>query len=261
MNIGYVFEGTEEPFALTDLRQQIERAKYSICVTAIPIQGPLFESLEQNNHDLQLFLLDASLCQPLAEESHHLSDEVRRYLWRDVLMHFDKGYWSRSYFHQGLQSALSKKGLSFKVDGQILLFGAEKVSFSGFWTMAKFGFKKYTLVEESQEKADFFLQQVNGLMLAGQIQVIHPRQIPLLPGVFSVALNSFSIETENQYTDELSYFNYLQKGGVFVDLVEKDQRSLLLESDKIGALRVDYKEIIVERNRVFLQKLLSGDVR
>ena len=91
-----------------------------------------------------------------------------------------------------------------------------------------------------------------------QIDILKDTDLTLQPCDGSILINTIFSADEIQQVQNLTYLNFLKKGGVVVDLTESGYPDLLTEAENINLTRISGSRLWAERDFDFLTSIFGG---
>jgi hypothetical protein len=162
-----------------------------------------------------------------------------------VFLYFKENeYCPKLLLRECLHSAILHKHsqLSAREGGLIVGSGIEaKIAAS---ILIELGFNHITFVENEESLSKNFIQELKSSYFGVNIELLPPYKVILLPGVYSVIINTWDIAKESELLTDLLYFNYLKDPGLVINLkTPPDQDLLIEEAQAINEKTIQKKEI------------------
>jgi hypothetical protein len=171
----------------------------------------------------------------------------------DFLYIRNKEYWPKLVMREGLHSAILHKHsqLSAREGGLIVGSGTEAKMVASI--LIELGFRHITFVENDSNIPKNFIEELKLNYFQINIEVIGPDKVILLPGIYSVIVNTWDNVTGSDLLTDLLYFNYLKEPGLVINLKKiEGQDSLIEEAQAINEKTIQRKEIdiFIELNSI-----------
>jgi hypothetical protein len=162
----------------------------------------------------------------------------------DFLYFKNKENWPKLVLREGLHSAILHKHpqLNAREGGLIVGSGHEaKIAAS---ILVALGFSHISFVENEEKIPKNFIEEMKLTYFRVNIEILSPDKVILLPGIYSVIINTWDISKESELLTDLLYFNYLKKPGLVINLKKPKDHDLLIEEAKaISEKTIELKEI------------------
>lgn len=197
-----------------------------------------FESLEEWKKEFDQFRVGAPFGSVLAENLD-LSNAVTLTLkTADCLHHLDSRWWPRSLMDECLLRSIIKKDLSIDIHNSAMIIGTGAAAKACVMSLIKLGFKEISFTDTNTEAGYEFVSQLKRRVFGAKFNFIEQRDIALLPGVFSLAINTTPDMSENTLVDDLSFFNYLRHEGIVVDLSVNTSKTKFIKQAELVTSQV-----------------------
>lgn len=150
----------------------------------------------------------------------------------DLLYHKNGEYWPKLLLRDGLHSVILHKHpkLSAREGGLIVGSGVEAKLVAS--VLIELGFSHITFVDDEETVSVDFINEMKAIYFQIKIEVIGPHKVILLPGIYSVIINTWDIVAESDLLTDLLYFNYLKEPGLVINLKKPQDFDLLIEEAK-----------------------------
>lgn len=233
----FPFEGINAVLKKNSLPFEIEG------MVLLPEQN-LQTALENMKPEVTAFLVSSAFFELPTSLLERASIEARQNKSADGFIKHAGQFWPRLILHQALAPLLSIKKYDLDSQGRVMVFGSSVQSRQALFSIARFGFKRYAILGETSQTTEDFLQESGQYAWATDRIGLNSSTLTLVPGIYSVVLNTLNEASEVTIQEEISYFNYLSQVGVVLDFKLRTQRSLFLtEAEKIGARVIRGQEI------------------
>jgi hypothetical protein len=136
----------------------------------------------------------------------------------DCSHQIDNRWWPRSLLEEGLLRAIIRSKLEINIHSKAMIIGTGTSAKAAILPLIKLGFNKFSFTETDTDTGYAFVQNMRQRIFNVEFDFIERRDISLLPGSYSMVVNTTPDMKENVLLDDLSFFNYLKAGGVAIDL-------------------------------------------
>jgi shikimate 5-dehydrogenase len=149
----------------------------------------------------------------------------------------DGEWWPRCFLGDAIMESISEDMTKLDFTGAILVIGAGADARAAVSAFVRVGFNRFNITDESDDLADAAVADLRRSFFNVQFNHVPRHMITQLPSIHSVAINTVSLAANDGIMTELSYFNFLKPGGVWLDLpLEPGAGSLDTEARNVGAM-------------------------
>ena len=172
------------------------------------------------------------------------------------------GQWQlRSSIYESLVEITSRVGARFDLESHVLLVGTGAVARASVAALARAGFSRFGVSDQSTERVQAFCAEMKKVFLGATWTPIPKDELILLPGQYGVLVNTTPLEEGNDILDELSYFNFFRKNAVAFDFtVQPIETPLLTEAKDVGVHPVYGFEIAGLADEIWVKWVLGENI-
>jgi hypothetical protein len=166
----------------------------------------------------------------------------------DYLYLKNNEYWPKLIMREGLHSAILKKHPNLSTQEGGLIVGTGRDAKLAASVLIEMGFNHITFVDNDEENAQKLLADFQKNFFRIRFEVISTDKVILLPGIYSVIINSWEWESgkDSELLTDLLYFNYLKEPGIVINLKKTQGVDSLIEEAKA------FNEKTIQRNEIDL---------
>ena len=125
----------------------------------------------------------------------------------------------------------------------------------------RLGYEGISITDPSAERGMRMAKELQRINFKTKIRYIPPSLLINLPGTHTVMVNTTPMTSDNELLKDLSYFNFLTKSGVVIDLtITPVTTPLLAEAMGIGASVVPGFSIAARRDCVWSNRCLKTTI-
>lgn len=172
-------------------------------------------------------------------------------------MAFRRGRWECGIiFDEVLRRVIVTQGKNLDLRGSAYVIGTGAALVAGAAAALELGMKEiFLLVPGASEEED--LGEVSGLCeyyVGAHVQTLAVSAITLQSATASLLINTYQLESHQDLAADLAYFNFMQSGGIVVDL-SSGEMNLQKEAIEAKLRYVDESIFMAEREILFAEKL------
>ena len=197
-----------------------------------------FEKLEEWKTEFDQFRVGAPFGSLLAENLDLSNALTLTLKTADCLHHLDSRWWPRSLMDECLLRAVIQKDLNIDIHNSAMIIGTGAAAKACVMSLVKLGFLNISFTDTNSESGYEFVSQLKRRVFGANFNFIEQRDIALLPGVFSLAINTPPDMVENTLVDDLSFFNYLRHEGIVIDLSVKAAKTKFIKQAELVTSQV-----------------------
>lgn len=164
----------------------------------------------------------------------------------------NKEYWPKLLLREGLHAAILKKHPNLSTQEGGLIVGTGRDAKLAASVLIELGFDRITFVDNDEHVAKDFLTDLKKNYFQIKFDLITTDKVILLPGVYSVIVNTWDIGKESELLTDLLYFNYLKEPGLVINLKRPLGSDALIEEAKA------INEKTIERNEIEIFVEIQG---
>lgn len=149
----------------------------------------------------------------------------------------DGAWWPRCFIGDAIMQSISEDMKNLDLTAAILVVGAGPDARAAISAFVRVGFNRVNLTDVDETRALGLMDDLRRSYFNVQFNYVARHMITQLPSIHSVAVNTIESGFDDGLIDELSYFNFLKPGGVWLDLpLVQGAGSLDSEASSVGAL-------------------------
>jgi shikimate 5-dehydrogenase len=146
-------------------------------------------------------------------------------------------WWPRNFLAEGLQRAIVSDVKTLNIGSTAFILGTGWEARSVVAALSRIGFRRFTISDHDEKGGDEFIRTLHRNHFDVEFQFIPRKMITQLPSVHSFGVNTLVKGRDEGVLEELVYFNYLEMGGVWLDLPLVPMNAALAEeADAAGAI-------------------------
>lgn len=139
----------------------------------------------------------------------------------DCLHHVDATWWPRSLLEEAMLRTVVRSGVQLDIHSKAMVIGTGASAKAAIMPLIKLGFNTISFTDSDSDRGYDFVADMRQRIFSANFDFIEQRDIALLPGTYSLVVNTTPDMDDNTLVEDLSYFNYLKSGGVALDLSVK----------------------------------------
>lgn len=168
-------------------------------------------------------------------------------------------WWPRNFLTEGFHRAIVNDVKSLNTSSAVFVLGTGWEARSAIAALTKIGFRRFTISDKHDQIDESFIASLQRTHFDVDFQFVARAMITQLPSVHSVALNTLVKGRDDGALDELIYFNYLELGGVWLDLpLIPSNDALAEEADAAGAFVEPGIKVAVATDALWAEACFSG---
>ena len=145
-------------------------------------------------------------------------------------------WWPRCYLVEGIRIVIAQDLHEIDFSGEAFVVGDGPRVRAVVSELIRIGFKKVTLTCNSADQGTRLLNDFRRAYFGVEFAFVPSDQITELPGVNTIAVNTVMVAEAPELTQQLYYFNFLRRGGIWLDLsLTPSDHPLLVEARTVGA--------------------------
>lgn len=180
----------------------------------------------------------ASESQAIIDQFPHLPTDVRWLEAADVLMHEADGWWPRLLIYETLRKLLIQRFSSLNIGLHCYVIGATRLGRAAVAAMATLGFSNISIIDEDEVLLALEVKTLRRYLLGINIEAVPAGTLTVQTKAGSLMINTLTLQDESDVLKDLSYFNFMNQGGIVVDISECCERSQLLEEAERADLKI-----------------------
>ncbi len=155
----------------------------------------------------------------------------------DTICFENKYWWPKNFLFEGLQQVLAQDLVQVDFSGSALVIGAKSEARAAVGALVKAGFNRFNLADENVELGESMIAEFTHSYFNVDFKFTPLNRVTQLPGVNAIAINALPLDINPTFVEDISYFNFLKPGGVWVDLSLLPLDSpLVSEARSVGAV-------------------------
>jgi shikimate dehydrogenase len=174
----------------------------------------------------------------ILQQFPHLPTAVRWLETSDMLVLEAGEWWPRLFIYDTLCKIVVQRFRDLDIGLHCYIIGANHLGRVAAAAMTTIGFSKLSLVDEDETKLAREVAFLKRYLLGVEIQGVPASTLTIQTKAGSMMLNALSLPDDSAVLKDLSYFNFMKRGGVVVDISECCDRNLLLEEAERADLKV-----------------------
>jgi shikimate 5-dehydrogenase len=167
-----------------------------------------------------------------------LPTNVRWLETADTLLLEDGAWWPRLLSYDAFRKLLISRFPALNVGLHCYVIGATQIGRVGVASMASLGFSHLSVVDEDELKLHREVAFLKRYLLGIQIESVPASTLTVQTKAGALMLNTLHLPEENPVLKDLSYFNFMNQGGVVVDISECCHDNALLQEAQRADLSV-----------------------
>lgn len=168
-------------------------------------------------------------------------------------------WWFRCFLKQALIEMIVKKAPQLDTHQQVYVTGSDTMAHMCVTAAIQMGFKKIAVVAREAEDAQAIIADLQKRFFGINLMYIRDSELTLQPNNGSLLLNTIDSESGEAILDDLPYMNFLDHGGLVVDLAYPNSvKALVEEAEHVGVLHLDGFEVIAYRDFLFLKSVFEA---
>lgn len=145
-------------------------------------------------------------------------------------------WWPRCFLADGITRVFADSGLSVDLSGDVFIVGANAETRAVVASLSRIGFARFTIAHSTDEPTEALVDELKSIFFGAQIRALPRALTTQLPGIFSAAVNTLVQGEDDGFLAELTFFNFLRVGGVWLDLVlVPPNDALSIDAGSLGA--------------------------
>lgn len=136
----------------------------------------------------------------------------------DCLHKVDGTWWPRSLLEESLLRSVVRAGLQMDIHSKAIVVGTGASAKAAIMPLIKLGFNNISFTDSDSSKGYDFVRIMRQRIFSANFEFVEQGDISLLPGIYSMVVNTTPDREDNFLVQDLSYFNYLRSGGIAIDL-------------------------------------------
>jgi hypothetical protein len=175
----------------------------------------------------------------------------------DMVYKKNGNLWPYLLHKDAIHSVILARQPYLNIKGGGLIVGMTAEAILAAYVLVELGIRQITFVVESEKASEATINLLKRSIFEVRIEAISKDKVILLPGVYSVVICYEDLRKQAELVTALLYFNYLERGGIVLNVgMALDKIPLLEEASAIGANTVDLIEIQVHAELMALAKVL-----
>jgi shikimate 5-dehydrogenase len=139
----------------------------------------------------------------------------------DTLLYDEKrGYWPEILFRDALFEYLTHTVKNLDIMQKAFVIGTCGLARATISTMIKLGFSKINITSQDEQSAESLIKDFSEIYFNVQFEYTKRGDVTILPGTHGLVVNTFSALDNDDFPNEIYFFNFLKKYGLVMDLVE-----------------------------------------
>lgn len=188
------------------------------------------------------------------KEIHQSSFNVLRNSVCHALVRGKNGWWPKITLDQALIRSLSDQVKSLDVAAKALVSGTHGAASQVVPALLTFGYQEIHFVGPDKAEGEKLLQQLRKVYFRTKFEFVGEKEITHRAGIYSILVNSAPLAMDDEWIEELYFFNFLKPGGVVVDMNLCPIHTPLLEEAKaLNASFMSGEVIAAEEDIVLLE--------
>ena len=136
----------------------------------------------------------------------------------DSLVKQENHWWLRSSSFHGIQEFLNRRGESVDLSGALLVVGSGAAARIACAAFVKLGFRQVSIASAFDEQGRAMIEDFKRFYFDVTFNFVPKDELVLLPGIYSVIINTTPYIKSNELLPELYFFNFLMRPGLVCDL-------------------------------------------
>lgn len=223
------------------------------------LQAP-FEILKESNDilkpDLNLVFVPESSSAWLLNQLQKNSSEVQILGTCDTLVRNHEGSWPHNVTSEILRSHLMQRAPKLNNRSQAYVTGEGARSQTVVGVLIQMGFAKINWVSEDPDRLQKSCDEMKRKFFNVVLEPMRNSELTLQPNNGSILVNTVESKSNPVFMQDLCYLNFIQKGGVVVDLdLTNGFTTLLEEARHVNHQVIQGSEVLWSVGRKLLQFL------
>lgn len=211
------------------------------------------------NEKCRAYFLSQSASPEILASTTRLSSEVRSTGACDVLVREQETLWPHNILAEVCLELIVERAP--RLDTQSFAY----VTGSGPWArtmiaeLIQMGFSKLCWVADNVDDIQPAVAELRDAFFGIQLYTLPSEDLTLQANNGSLLVNTISALENPDFVADLSYFNFIQKGGLVVDLqLLPEEKSLLFEASQVGILTLNGTEVAIRWWARFLTQFMDS---
>ena len=176
----------------------------------------------------------------------------------DCLQQINGKWWPRSLMSEALLRGILRKKLSIDLHSKAIVIGTGATAKASLHPLIKLGFQQIAFTDTDVAAGYDFIDKLKRRIFGVEFEFVEQQDISLLPGTFSVVVNTTPDTGSNSLIEDLSFFNYLRPQGVVIDLsVAPGELSFIGQAKLVQAQSLSGYEIAADVDALWLEMCFS----
>lgn len=206
-----------------------------------------------------LLRLDPLESKTVIEAFPQLPTDVRWLEVADTLLLEHNQWWPRLYLYEVLRKFIIHRFRDLDISMHSYVIGANPLGRVAVAALSALGFSHINLVDEDEIKLQREVAVLKRYVLGVQIHAVPAQTLTVQEHPGSLMLNTMILREGGAVLGDLSYFNFMQTGGVVVDISESTTYNQLLEEAERADLKIlNGLEVQAQRDVHLIQQIFPG---
>jgi len=167
----------------------------------------------------------------------HLPTAVRWLETADILILENGEWWPRLGIYDSLRKIIIENFRDLDIGLHCYVIGASHRGRAAMAAVTSLGFSKISLVDEDELKLKREVNYLKRYLLGVEIDSLPAQTLTIQTKAGALMVNTLSFQDNSAVLKDLSYFNFMNQGGVVVDISECCDKNSLLEEAKRADLK------------------------
>jgi len=177
----------------------------------------------------------------------------------DTLLYEDGEWWPRIFLLEALRKIIIHRFHDLNVGLHGYVIGGTRAGRIAAAALASLGFAHIHIVDENEKALASEVALLKRYLLGIQISGVPASALTMQTHAGSLMLNTIKMQEQSPLLKDLSYFNFMNQGGVVVDISACEEQNLLLQEAQRADLNVlTGLEVQAQLDVDFLSKLAPG---
>lgn len=200
----------------------------------------LKEFIEDSKSSFEQLRIETPYCERVIEESESVISLSLSLSAADCLVCDNQKWWPRNALYEAVVRLVAQRLEGLSLNSSVFVVGAGASAKSVIAALVKMGFISINITDRLTERGLELISELKRVYFNVEFEFTPADGLTLLPGHHQMIINTTPSVAENTLIEELCYFNYLQEGGVVVDLtLSREETKLLQEAKSVHAVTID----------------------
>ena len=198
--------------------------------------GSMASVLRDTMKDYDQIRIGGDICIHSLEHFAQIPIGAKQVGFADAIVYSEDQWWPRNFMAEGIHRAVVTDAKTINIGSGVFILGATCAARAAVAAFSRAGLQRFTISDPDEDRGEAFVETLRRTYFQVQFQFVPRHMITQLPSVHSVGVNTLVQGRDQGALEELLYFNFLEPGGLWIDMpIYPGSNALTEEASAAGA--------------------------